>query len=562
MNKTLTTLLLSTLAAFSLPALSAENQSVTYLDQNWSDDERSYFYYADQGSRLIPYDLFLNLESAGDDSLLRSDKHMLSFGFIPASASKNNPDGLPIGLARNDDKMGLTCAACHTQQINYNGQMIRIDGGQAFVDLQLFLKGITASLEATLEDKQKFVRFQQKMLGNKASKQQQDDLRQQLEIEYEKRKTYAINNHTDLDYGFTRLDAFGAILNVALVSTESPHNTNPPNAPTSYPYLWDTPQHDYVEWNGSQSNSGVGSLARNIGEVIGVFGDIETESTSFLGVMDTGYNSSIQADELRDLEKVVVKLHSPLWPASFPAIDTELAQVGRGLYENHCLQCHVDINRTDPNRTIQVRMSTLAEIETDPLMAENAIYSMGKSGKFEGKPRYYFAGGPLPEEAPAIHIANNIMIGVLKNNPLQAWLAKRDAKALGHPDTNHPPKYVDGKIIEKGKEASNHALLAYKARPLNGVWSSPPYLHNGSVPDMYQLLLPANERVKQFTLGSWDYDVKTLGYANTASDNTFVFDTTLPGNSNSGHEYGTGYYGKPALTEQERWALIEYLKTL
>ncbi len=155
------------------------------------------------------------------------------------------------------------------------------------------------------------------------------------------------------------------------------------------------------------------------------------------------------------------------------------------------------------------------------------------------------------------------MIGVLKNNPLQAWLAKRDAKSLGHPDVVHPSKYVNGSIIEQGKEVSDYALLAYKARPLNGIWTSAPFLHNGSVPNLYQLLLPAAERDTQFHIGNWEFDPVTLGFATQPSENSFLFDTTLLGNSNAGHEYGTGYYpDKPALTESERWALIEYLKTL
>ncbi len=549
----------------SLSAM-ADSQDITYLQQNWSDEEREYFYFADQGSRLIPYDYFLYLEQAENTQLLRNDENMVRFGFIPIPASKNNPDSLPIGLARNGDHMGPTCAACHTQQITYQDQIVRIDGGQAFIDLNLFLSEITSSLKATLEDKEKFIRFQQQILGANITDRQTKQLEQAIQSVYEKRANHMLANHSDVVSGYTRLDAFGAILNQALLATGEEHNTSPPTAPTSYPYLWDTPQHDYVEWNGSQSNSGVGALARNIGEVIGVFGDIKTETTKWLGFIDGGYQSSIQASELRKLEHVVAQLHSPLWPDSFPTIDTDLAKIGRGLYEQHCIQCHVDIDRTDPLRKIQVRMSTLGEIKTDPLMAENAIYFKGKTGKFAGRPRYYFAGNKLTEEAPAIHIANNIMIGILKNNPLQAYLAKRDAKKLGQPDVVHPAKYVDGKIIEHGQEVSDHALLAYKARPLNGVWTSAPFLHNGSIPNLYQLLLPAKKRIKQFSIGSLEFDAKNVGYVSSvmcgASNDNFLFDTTLEGNSNAGHEYGTGYYEKPALTEQERWALVEYLKTI
>ncbi len=554
--------LIGGLVLLLMSSVYANKQKVTYLAQNWTNEDREYFFFADQGSRLIPYDYFLYLEQADSTALFRSDANMRRLGFIPAQKSKNNPDAFPIGMTRNDDYMGPTCAACHTQQVTYQGETIHIDGGQSFIHLNQFLGELTAALKATLDSTDKFTRFQQRILGKSASEREIEALRVDLKKVYEKRQAHMLHNHADIVAGYTRLDAFGAILNQALLATGVEGNRNAPNAPTSIPYIWDTPQHDYVEWNGSQSNTGVGALARNIGEVIGVFGNIETETTRWLGFIDGGYTSSIQTSELRKLERVVSQLHSPQWPDSFPKIDSKLAKQGRRLYEQHCVQCHLDIDRTDPKRTIQVRMSTVSEIKTDPLMAENAIKLTGQSGKFKGRPRYYFAGDPLPEEAPAIHIANNIMVGIIKNNPLQAYLAKRDAKKLGHPDVTRPPKYVDGKIIEKGQEVSDHALFAYKARPLNGIWTSAPFLHNGSVPNLYQLLLPAKDRLKQFSLGSWEFDPKHVGYVLDSEENDFVFDTSLPGNSNAGHEYGTGAYGQPALTEDERWALVEYMKTL
>ncbi len=533
-----------------------------YLPQNWTEQEREYFYYANQGSSLLPYDYFLHLETANKKTLFRSDENILRFGLIPAAKSANNPDGLPIGFARNKSAVGPTCAACHTQQINYQHKKLLIDGGQSFFDLQKFLSELTLSMQVTLEDAEKLVRFQQALLGKNASETQKNNLKQSLKNEVEKRKNYAKANHTDVHYGYARLDAFGAILNQALIATGEKNNTHPPNAPTSVPYIWDTPQHDYVEWNGSQANSNIGAFARNIGEVIGVFGEVETKTTHWLGFIDGGYPSSVKAAELRKLEKTVAKLHSPVWPAVLPKIDVGLAKKGRVLYAQHCLACHVDINRTDPKRMIQVRMSTLGEVKTDPMMAKNAIFNQGKSGKFEGKQRFYIAGGPLPKVAPAIDIANNLMVGVIKNNPLQAYLAGRDAHAFGHGDEIHPPKYVDGSIIKTGEEVSEKALLAYKARPLNGVWASAPFLHNGSVPNMYQLLLPAKERVKQFYVGDMEFDPNNMGFAMTKTEEAFLFDTSLPGNSNAGHEYGAGYGGLPALTEDERWALIEYIKTL
>ena len=540
----------------------ADSSRHLYLEQNWTEQERQYFYFADQGSRLLPYNFLLNLEQANSQQLFRSDENMRRFGLITAQTSRKNPDALPIGFARNKDYAGPTCAACHTQQINYQNSIMMIDGAQSFFDLQMFLGGLTSSMKVTLEDAEKFARFQKRVLGKNASESQKEKLKQSLSKEYQKRMAYLAANHTDVAYGYARLDAFGSILNQALIATGEKNNTNPPNAPTSVPYIWDTPQHDYVEWNGSQSNSNIGAFVRNIGEVIGVFGEVETNTTHWLGLMDGGFKSSVQTAELRKLEKVVAKLHSPLWPAQLPKINMALAKQGRALYEKHCIACHVDINRSDPKRMIQVRMSTLDEVQTDPMMAKNAIFNKGKSGKFEGLPRYYVAGDPLPKVAPAIDIANHLMVGVIKNNPLQAYLAQKDANEFGHGDEIHPPKYVDGKVIEKGQEVSHKALLAYKARPLNGVWSSAPFLHNGSVPNLYELLLPAKNRIKQFYLGSMEFDPKHIGYEMTQVKDAFLFDTALPGNSNAGHEYGTGYGGLPALTEEEHWELIEYIKTL
>ena len=207
-------------------------------------------------------------------------------------------------------------------------------------------------------------------------------------------------------------------------------------------------------------------------------------------------------------------------------------------------------------------MSTLDTIKTDPLMAKNVLELKGKTGIFKGKKRFYSVGDAMGDEAPALFIVNNVMVGVLTNNPLQVLLAQRDARKMGHPDVIHPPKYVNGTIIEHGQEVSERALLAYKARPLNGIWAGAPYLHNGSVPNLYQLMLPAGQRDKTFYIGAWDFDPVNVGYVTDERPGSFLFDTTLPGNSNAGHEYGTGTDGLPVLTDTEIRALVEYMKTL
>ncbi len=542
--------------------LALELNNVRYLEQNWESSDRDFFYYSDQGSRLLPYDFFLNLEQADSEELFRSPANMLRFGFIPGLQSAKNPDGLAVGFTRNGDYMGPTCAACHTQQIRYADDVLRIDGGQAMADFPLFLEAMTLAMQTTLGDETKFKRFHERVLGNNANDKAIARLRSRLREIYLEQKDYNRRNHSEVAYGFSRLDAFGAILNKGLYLTGVKDNFNPPDAPTSYPYIWDTPQHDYVEWNGSQTNSSLGALARNVGEVIGVFGHIEARTSKWLGFIDAGYPSSIEAQNLRQLEKVVAKLQSPLWPVIFPELDEGKIIHGRELFEKHCQSCHLDIDRRDPHRLIKVRMSSIDKVKTDPLMALNTVELRGRSGKLQGKPRFYTVGELLRDEAPALYIVNNIMGGVLKNNALQVLLAKRDAQALGHPDEIHPPKYLDGKIVQRGKEVANETLLAYKARPLNGIWATAPFMHNGSIPNLYETLIPAYERSAGFYIGSLEYDVDKVGYVTTASDNAFYFDTSLKGNSNAGHEYFAGEYGEEPFSTREIEALLEYLKTL
>jgi hypothetical protein len=116
------------------------------------------------------------------------------------------------------------------------------------------------------------------------------------------------------------------------------------------------------------------------------------------------------------------------------------------------------------------------------------------------------------------------------------------------------------------RENGIRAPLAYKVRPLNGVWATPPYLHNGSVPNVYALLSPVAERPTKFFLGNREYDPVNLGYRTDKLPGGFQFDTTVRGNSKAGHEFAndpgkSGVIGR-LLTPDERLAVIEYLKTL
>ena len=119
---------------------------------------------------------------------------------------------------------------------------------------------------------------------------------------------------------------------------------------------------------------------------------------------------------------------------------------------------------------------------------------------------------------------------------------------------------------------------SYVARHLAGVWSSAPYLHNGSVLNIHELLLPSEKRLKKFIVGNLNYDHEKLGYVGNLEShpefeqktkwgkkicqdlNDFrCFDVDIIGNSNRGHE--PSMYGGE-LKNRDKKALIEFLKVL
>lgn len=102
-------------------------------------------------------------------------------------------------------------------------------------------------------------------------------------------------------------------------------------------------------------------------------------------------------------------------------------------------------------------------------------------------------------------------------------------------------------------------LRGYIAAFLDGIWLRAPYLHNGSVPTLRDLLDPPATRPVTFWRGYNLYDPKHVGYVTTGEEAEYygsLHDTRLKGGGNQGHDYGT------ALADEDKAALVEYLKTL
>jgi hypothetical protein len=99
----------------------------------------------------------------------------------------------------------------------------------------------------------------------------------------------------------------------------------------------------------------------------------------------------------------------------------------------------------------------------------------------------------------------------------------------------------------------------YVAVPHDALWVRAPYLHNGSVPTLADLLEAPDRRPRVFYRGLDVLDPQKVGFVSSgpeAESQGFRYDTSLPGNGNGGHLFGT------SLTTDEKRALLEFLKTL
>ncbi|HET6175391.1 MAG TPA: di-heme-cytochrome C peroxidase [Candidatus Sulfotelmatobacter sp.] len=553
------------------------------------------------------------------------------------------PVGFVKDSYKGKDFLGFTCAACHTGQVNYKGTGIRIDGGPAGSDMDSFLKDLSAAVSATQTDASVRARFVKKVM-DRGHYDSENDVIHDLQTYAQRLAMLNIVDHTETPYGYYRLDAFGRIYNRVLehvitqeelkqqldltvadlvkegtltqADEDSIMQQQKPgsvlsdtrrdhlvlrlaqvlplkaqlkladkifikaDAPVSYPFLWDIPQHDFVQWNGIGANAGLGPIGRNTGEVIGVFGTLDwaeepgTSLYSFLsgqGIKAThiDFKSSINVHNLRLIESRLRNLQSPQWPEIFPAIDKDRAARGERLFTIYCEHCHTRIQRDDPKRRVVAHMSKLDDIKTDPKMATNAAGYVGWSGILRNQ---YVAAGPgnvlIDEKAPVAAILTKATLSVVatpeNKNVLERgyqWAYDLIAELF----TNEiQPSLKQGDYDPDTSADPYVSLKAYKARSLNGIWATAPYLHNGSVPTLYDLLLPKKRdsdpkdgeyRPDQFQVGSREFDPDRVGLKSSGYTG-FTFDTSRRGNSNAGHNYST------ELDKEERLDLLEYLKTL
>ena len=566
---------------------------VLTLQQKWSDEEARRFYNVPQGSKLVRYEWFLHLEQPDSEKLFRDASHIRRLGYLPRTPdAAGNPDGLPIGFTEDGEHLGFTCAACHTAQINLGSRAWLVDGAPGQGDFETLLRRLVAALAATADAPDKFDRFAARVLGGAATDADKARLKADLQAALKVRKGYNLRNlpsDTGTPYGPGRVDAFGAIMNeVAATIAGVPGNHAPADAPVSYPFLWDTPQHDFVQWNGAAENrktsskvlqrlvgtEHIGALGRNSGEVLGVFGTMDASAEGSLLSLRS-YPSSINRPNLIAVEDSLRKLWSPTWPAEFPPIQADLRDKGKALFQENCAACHAPIRRDDEARTVRAHM---AAVGTDPLMATNFMTRTAKTGVLKGRLIELLSFPPrlFGETAQVgLMLRHVVQRGILRPNVAQLLASVDDepvdtGRLLSELESGFDLKVAGVAKGSLNKLATRYSFqaagakrttfdVAYKGRPLNGIWATAPYLHNGSVPNLDELLKPPAERSQEvFRVGSQEFDPVKVGYV---TDRGAEFDPTRRGNSNAGHDFSRRANGQP-FTDEERKQLIEYMKSL
>jgi hypothetical protein len=589
------------------------------LPQGWWEDARNKYYTTAQGPLVVPYSWWRSMlwwkSKAPQQELFCSQSVASRYGLWPDDASNPfNPDHNPVGIVKNivqpdlvhilgqdePEWMSITCAACHTGQLRYDGIDVRIDGGQGNWAFSAWTQDLAVSMAYTVAIPSKFDQFAKNVFkyeGKKDTPGERDALRRKIRNYYHSQPLSdalnAIFNHIyPTPEGFGRTDALGRGVN-GVVSPLNWDNIREGTGMVSFPPIWYTHHYDWV-----QSVSSIHQpLGRNLTESWGVAVQVAIvdESKNANPSKRPAYPEAIRYKSTHNIpnlvwmENLLCILKPPTWPEGiFGKIDWDKVKRGKYLYEDavwegalnqieaqmpedpkhymeapnlnrtktgYCASCHEPV-KTNPKdnpwdlQFIQLPVYRMNVIATDTITAGRFAYRTVRVDQIKGdfEPGDFVPGDP-----------NSVGIGPFLQNGTSNILKKY---------------YLDNHISDSMQHEMEgfrpnlfRAPLGYPARPMAGYWATPPYLHNGSVPNMYELLSPVAERSARFNTGSIEYDPVKLGHQGEPCTGCLVYDTKIEGNSNSGHEFNNAPKGTPGvigplLSHEDRMAIIEYLKVM
>ena len=336
------------------------------------------------------------------------------------------------------------------------------------------------------------------------------------------------------------------------------------DAPVREPYVWGLKHTAMLHYN-SNTNS---VLMRNIGEAVALGAP----------VMGDSGDSGVNLRNLDRIERLIYDIKVPEWNKIFAdrpdlRVSEHRAARGKQIYEAKCMTCHTIARKVGPTHQMnEYKLFTQAEIGTDPNQANNVspwgeeLNQALRKLTLSVRGKYYEAN-----HVPA-KVQSYMGFTDIRGEEFFRWTA-------------------NGEFVQQQQYHNNFGNVekgyTYRARYLAGIWAAAPFLHNGSVPTLLDLLSPSSERPKYFNHSSYNFDPKRVGYEyerpNVGQGNLSIikdllhrsshyvgpapcqasepscFDTTLSGNSNAGHEgpqFGTD------LPLSDKLDLIEYLKVL
>ena len=503
----------------------------------WNASNQAAFYSTDQGSWIIPYQWAKALKLPNGESFL--SQLTTSYGYIPNAVSPSNPEGLPVGFlvanpGTNNQQLSMNCAACHTRQIQVGGVKHRIDGGPAFSNLYAFNQGINLAVGNTLSNAEAFDAFQAAVQVPAAT------LRTQLSAWYMPYNTLMNAALPTTPWGIGRADALGMIqnrlsgLDIGPVANSHVIASNIAVAaqPVRYPFIWNTGKQDFTQYSGSSvGGSSSYSLARDASQVIGVYAAFYPRANAAVsGGVDFLTENSINYTNLLNFQNLVNQIGPPQYP--WP-VDNMLVFQGKALYEKNCTSCH-GLKQGQPRPGNSDTWATpIQNVQTDSSYYKNFGVITTSSGVLSGL--------AIPFSTNIVPASGAASISLVNTASETALVQKKPSIDL----SIKPPARPVG---------------SFESKVLQGVWAAAPYLHNGSVPTLAALLTPAAARPTSFQVGPV-YDIINVGLAaeqpnGSATVRVTTDCATMEGNSRCGHEFGTW------LTQDEKTALIEYLKTL
>ncbi len=542
---------------------------------DWTLATRAAFYSQDQGSQIMPIRWMKALKQPNGDPFLANN--MTRYGYLANNEAPASilPVGFTVAGPSGSEQIGMTCAACHTRQIEVSGIPYRIDGGPAIADFQTMLSDLDQAVNTVITDPAAFQTFAAAVLDPPVTPPQQAALMADLNAWYLRYHTLIQRALPVNPWGPSRLDAVAMIFNRLAgldigppPSYLIPTNIQPADAPVRYPFLWNAPIQDKTQWPGFADNgNNLLGLARNLGEVYGVFATFHPKKDPTHPVLKYSYLgiNSANFDGLNKLEDLIKKLGPPKFP--WP-IDAALAKQGEAIYARHtdqggCADCH----GIAPGQTRLINEKTwltpLIDVGTDS--REYDILARTVSTGVLSGASIPIIFPPLKPTDTAFATLSTSVVGSILEKLLPFTVQAPQASSLRSSQGSRLAAAAvastsEAQQLQGAFNTPAPGTYKYESRVMQGIWAAAPYLHNGSVPTLTDLLNPVAERPVAFKIGP-AYDPAKIGLATVQTKFEYVLTTTdcadrNSGNSRCGHEFGT------TLAPADKKALLEYLKQL